>query len=86
MSKEMTVIVLGLFVVVVPFLGIPGEWRTILLVLSGAGLSVTGFILRGELLARGLRPHEHHPFVESNTPQHTAQHHHDHHEGQDSFN
>ena len=67
MSKEMTVIVLGLFVIVVPYLGIPGDWRTVLLVLSGAGLAVTGFLLRGEVLARGERkPHEHNPFVESN--------------------
>lgn len=65
MSKEMTVIVLGLFVIVVPFLGIPGEWRTILLALSGLVLSTVGFLLRGELLSRGTRPNEHHPFEES---------------------
>lgn len=68
MSKEMTVIVLGLWVVVVPYLGIPGEWRTALLVLSGLGIAVVGFLLRGETLSRGSKPHAHNSFVESNQP------------------
>ncbi len=83
MSKEMTIIVLGLFVVVVPYLGIPGEWRVILLVLSGLGLAVTGFLLRGEALARGGRAHAHNSFVES---EHTHSTHEHTHEGITSLN
>lgn len=53
MSKEMTVIVLGLLVAATPFLGIPGSWKTLVLVLAGLGLAGAGFLLRGEALARG---------------------------------
>lgn len=82
MSKEMTIIALGLWVVVVPYLGIPGDWRTALLVLSGIGIAVTGFLLRGEALSHGTKPHEHNPFVESGQP-HLA---HEHKEGITSLN
>lgn len=82
MSKEMTVIALGLFVVVVPYLGIPGDWRVALLVLSGFGITVTGFLLRGEALSRGARPHVHNSFVESGQPAPT----HEHKEGISSLN
>lgn len=51
MSKEMSVIVLGIWVVVVPYLGVPSSWRTVLLVLSGLTIAVIGFLLRNESLA-----------------------------------
>ena len=77
MSKEMTVIVLGIWVVVVPYLGIPGAWRTALLVLTGIGIALVGFILRGEALGRPDRPgsagSQHSTFVE-NTAQPTEAH------------
>jgi hypothetical protein len=53
MSKETTVIVLGLWIIVLPYLGIPGGWRTTLIVLTGIALMGLGFILRGEALGRG---------------------------------
>ena len=65
MSKEMTLIVLGLWIVVVPYLGVPGSWRTAILILSGLAIALVGFLLRAEGLARkGVRS-AHHPFVEN---------------------
>lgn len=52
MSKEMTVILLGLLVAITPYLGIPGSWKTVLLVLSGLGIAAAGFLLRGESIGR----------------------------------
>ncbi len=67
MSKEMTVIALGVFVAVVPYLGIPGSWKTAVFVLVGVALAGVGFLLRGEALARGAGPgHDH--FVENTAP------------------
>lgn len=67
MSKEMTLIVLGLWVAVVPYLGVPSAWRTALLVLSGIGIAAVGFLLRGETLGRtpGSVGSKHSNFIES---------------------
>jgi hypothetical protein len=67
MSKEMTLIVLGIWVAVVPYLGIPGMWRTALLVLSGIGIAIIGFLLRGEVLGRGVTSSKHTTFVDNVT-------------------
>ena len=56
MSKEMTIIALGIWIVVVPYLGVPGSWKIALLVLSGLAIAVIGFLLRGEALTRSGRP------------------------------
>ena len=70
MSKEMMVIALGIWILVVPYLGIPGSWRTTILIISGIIIALLGFLLRGEAISRG-RKSEHHPFVEnSTTPSH----------------
>jgi len=50
MSKEMGVILLGVWVIIVPYLGIPSGWRTIILVLTGIGLMLLGFMLRAQEL------------------------------------
>ena len=65
MSKEMAVIVLGIVVAVTPYLGIPGSWKTILLLVTGVSILVLGFFLRAEMLSRGLRRGNNHPFVEN---------------------
>jgi hypothetical protein len=82
MSKEMTVITLGIWIIVVPYLGVPGSWRTTLIVLTGVGLIVLGFFLRAEALSRGPRRGSSHSFVE-NSPSSTQEHlpHHEHKEG-----
>ena len=66
MSKEMTVIALGILVVVTPYLGIPGLWKTVVFVLAGLSLAGVGFLLRGEALARAGHSHGH--FVENAAP------------------
>ena len=65
MSKEMAIIVLGIWVMIVPYLGVPGAWRTVLLLVTGFGLVVLGFFLRAEVLSRGPRHGTSHPFVEN---------------------
>jgi VIT1/CCC1 family predicted Fe2+/Mn2+ transporter len=53
MSKEMGVVVLGVFVIVEPYLGVPNSWHTFFLIISGIAIMVLGFLLRGEALASG---------------------------------
>ncbi len=65
MSKEMAVIAFGVWVAVIPYLGIPGSWRTAILVLTGIALMSLGFFLRAEVLSRGMKRGRHHPFVEN---------------------
>jgi len=64
MSKEMSVIVLGFFVVVVPHLGVPGSWHTVLFTGAGLAIAILGFLLRGETISRAGR-NTSGPFVES---------------------
>lgn len=52
MSKEMTIICLGLWVIVLPFLGIYRSWLTLFMILTGLALIALGFVLRGEALER----------------------------------
>ena len=66
MTREMTLIVLGLLTMVVPYTGFPSPWRTGALVLIGATVAVVGFLMRGEELSKTHhRTNEHHPFQES---------------------
>jgi hypothetical protein len=68
MSREMTIIILGLLTMVVPYTGFPSAWRTGALVLIGAAVAVIGFLMRGETLGTRERTTEHHPFQESTGP------------------
>ena len=61
MSKEMTLIVLGIFVAVLPQLGIPSDAKTILFTLAGLAITAIGFLLRGETLSRGVAGSESRP-------------------------
>jgi hypothetical protein len=65
MSREMAVIVLGIWVIILPHLGIPGSWHTILITLTGLIIIAVGLYLRGMMLSRGIRRSSHHPFVEN---------------------
>jgi len=65
MSKEMAVIASGIWVAVIPYLGIPGSWRTILTMLTGLVIVSLGFFLRAEVLSRGSHRSRHHLFVEN---------------------
>jgi hypothetical protein len=53
MSKEMLVIALGVWIILVrTFLGVPGEWQTLIFIATGVVLVIIGFLLRGEALGR----------------------------------
>lgn len=85
MSKEMTVIVLGLWVAIVPYLGVPGTWRTAILLLSGLGIAIVGFLLRGEAIGRAQHRASRSTFAET-AAEPTQPQHHDHQEGITSHN
>ena len=60
MSKEMLIIVLGVWVVVLTQLGVPYRpWGAVLFALTGVALAVIGFLLRGEALGRTTQTHDH---------------------------
>ena len=53
MSKEMLIIVLGVWTLVLTQLGIPYHpWGVFLYVCTGVAVAITGFLLRGETLGR----------------------------------
>ena len=67
MSKEMGIIVLGVVVVIQPYLGVPNSWHTVISVVAGLAIMVLGFLLRGEALAGGRKGSSRHSFVENTT-------------------
>jgi hypothetical protein len=69
MSKEMSVILLGAWLIIVPYLGIPSPWKTFLVLVTGIVLMVVGFLLRGESLGKRSQSKQY-PFVESNASSH----------------
>jgi len=56
MSKEISVVMLGIFVAVLPFLGFPQSWRVIFFVIAGLGIMLLGFFLRADHLHREASP------------------------------
>lgn len=72
MSKELGVILLGFSVIIITQLGVPGSWRTALLVVAGALIGTLGFFLRAEALARSRRGRNAH-FVENDSA-HSSRH------------
>jgi hypothetical protein len=73
MSKEMLIIVLGVWTVILTQLGIPYHpYGVLLFVITGAAIAVTGFLLRGEALSRhhghSGAPSSRTTFVESSAP------------------
>lgn len=69
MKKENILIGLGLLVFILPFLGIPGNIKTVFYVGIGLSISVLALIVRSELLrmstTQGKRTNS---FVENGTP------------------
>ena len=53
----MSIIALGVWVIVMPYLGIYRSWLTILLVITGIALMIIGFLLRGETIAEEHKNH-----------------------------
>ncbi|MBL7045796.1 MAG: hypothetical protein ISR99_02090 [Parcubacteria group bacterium] len=60
MSKDPIILILGVVVAVVPFLGFPGTFESVIFVLSGAAIAILAFLIRRDM-ARGLHCE---PFVE----------------------
>ena len=68
MTKEMTVITLGIWVIIVPYLGVPISWRTGILIITGLCIVLVGFLLRART-PYGKIQHRDHPFVENTSMQ-----------------
>ncbi len=49
MSKETLVFIIGVFLTILPFLGLPESWRQYAVAITGAILVVVGYILRRAL-------------------------------------
>ena len=49
MTKDVGILILGLVVAMVPFLGIPSSWKTVMFVASGLAIAFHAFLLRGDL-------------------------------------
>lgn len=72
MSKEVSIILLGLVVALIPYFGFPGSWRDGFLLVAGIVIAALGFFLRKEALARG-DIHRADFFVDNRPQQTTAQ-------------
>jgi hypothetical protein len=49
MSKQRTIIVLGVIVALIPYSGFPSSWKTIFFLLCGIGIVVLGYQLDKEI-------------------------------------
>lgn len=48
MSKHTIIITLSILIIIIPFLGLPSFWKTLLIILSGLGIILHTFLLRSE--------------------------------------
>lgn len=58
MRKEKTLFIIGLWVIVLPFLGFPGLWKTILFILTGLTLIYLGYLFYMEAKNRLIKIEE----------------------------
>ena len=49
MTKDVGILILGLSVASIPFLGVPSSWKTVLLVVLGLVIALLAFLLRGDI-------------------------------------
>jgi hypothetical protein len=70
MSRDMTLIIVGLLTIAVPTLqGFPSPIRTVILVICGAIVVIIGFIMRSQNLSKPKKaPEQHSSFQESVRP------------------
>ena len=73
MSKELGVVLLGFSIIIITQLGVPGSWRTAMLVIAGVAIASLGFFLRAEALGRTRRSGHSH-FVENDASEHSREH------------
>ena len=52
MRKEKRLFIIGLWVIILPFLGFPGSWKTVLFFLTGIALIYLGYLFYMEAKAR----------------------------------
>lgn len=52
MRKEKTLFIIGLWIIVLPFLGFPGSWKTVMLILTGLALIYLGYLFYMEAKER----------------------------------
>ena len=52
MSKAYTLLIFGVWVAVLPYLGFPNSWKNILITLSGLGLIGASYIFYQEIKAK----------------------------------
>ena len=50
MKKDLGLIILGVWIAIVPFLGFPGVWKTAIFVISGLAVVLLAILWRHELL------------------------------------
>ena len=50
MKKDLGIIALGVWIIIIPFLGLPGMWKTAIFVLSGLTVILLAILWRHELL------------------------------------
>lgn len=67
MSKEIAVVMFGIWIVIVPYLGIPGSWKSMIYTAIGLLVMAVGLFLRAEALSRHEKRSGQHPFVENIT-------------------
>ena len=63
MSKEMSLILLGIGIAILPHLGFPSDMKGVLLAVFGITVASIGFLLRGKTLSRGHDESERRPQV-----------------------
>jgi hypothetical protein len=57
MSKQTSVLILGIFVAILPFLGFPQSWRIVMFVIAGICIAILAFMLRADHLRREAELH-----------------------------
>lgn len=73
MTRESLIFLLGIIVLLTPFLGIPGEWKHYITIGAGVLIVIVGYQLRRAAYLRSIESHngERHTdvFVESGEPE-----------------
>lgn len=77
MKRETTLIILGFFIAVTPFFGIPWKWKTYLFILSGLLIASIGTSLRYSARKRALYAGRKTDTYEENGAQHKPEYTHE---------
>jgi hypothetical protein len=61
----MAVVALGIWVIILPHLGVPHTWLVVITTLTGLAVIASGLYARAKALTGAARRSSHHPFVEN---------------------